>query len=705
MLKLIQRAPAKARLGWKTVLILLAVFCLSLQGCGNSSDDAATNDSATTTDDFEEHPLVSGSSKSATISGTVTGGLVDNALVVVLGAIADNSPPDRLLAAGYTDNGSYRINIPAEYSGAIEILVKADNKFSSVATMICDAWPGCGNAPWPGLYDSNQNGEVDFGEKFTLPENFEMRAISFAEPDAAGINISVTPMSSLAAAYVKNIVQGFDQISVGLANARIANLLGMKIDFVTKPAADITVGLAALDYEQLIYGIWSGAFLALVDDVNRVDVVFQQLEENFIFNDGQWLLFSGNNDAFTLAKLLQEALLITEALIDQNNQLAEFKNYLLSQLALAMASEGEYSDVESSPGAGLTAEAQVSLFLDDLVSLGALLNLSDVETFGFADQIALAHESMLSDATVSALAATGKYALALSLIPDIASNEDVLPYLCTFVSGVAGTVCTNLAETYTLEEICEGNITFLGINFCALLEPYLTIEIPSLEEGLTVTFNVLTRDVVVVGELNDQQVDLLFTVPDFYQGENIFAEVSGSIANAYDTFNVQGQFEINLTADQVFLDEIMNFSIDSGKLAGYLVLASSSASGAGSSATISFGTVSTYTVGFVSMLDDGEAAQVVVMGELVDFTPMPDSTSMEYSGRMLNISTTTEGSILNAFNQDGIETEFYMDLVGDGKLGAIYLDNVLYADVMREMDVVSAIALSGDVVDLSEIFQ
>lgn len=687
------------------LIVILSVFSLSLQGCGSSEDnDASSNDPTTSVaDDFDLHSSVPDSSKSANVSGTVTGGLVDNALVIVLAADI-NGQANLLLAAGHTNiDGAYSINIPAEYSGAIEVLVKADNKLATTATMVCDAWPDCGDAPWPGLYDSNQNGKIDFGEKFSLPKNFEMRAVSSVALGTDPVSVSVTPMSSLAAAYAEQFVQGLDQMSVNTANAQVANLLGMKGDFFTRPAADITDNLATVEYQELVYGIWSGAFLALVDDVNKIDITFNQINKNFMLNNGQWLLFSESSNALTLAKLLQEALIITEALIAQNNQLVEFKSYLLHKLAFAMASAGEYSNIEVSPGVGQTMEAQVSLFLDDLVGLGSQLDLSDVATFGFSDQIALAQQAMLSDDTVSALAATGKYALALSLVPDIANNEDVLPYACSFLTGFAGSLCSNIAGNYTLAEICEGNITILGINFCSLLEPYLMIDIPTLESGVSVIFDVLTREVLVVGDLNNQQVDLIFTVPEFYSGENILAVVEGSISNAYDIFSVQGQFEVDMTADQVSLSEIMNLA--SEQLGGHLILASSSALGAGNSVTISLGDVSSYTIGFESMLSGGEVVQAVVMGELINLMPMPDAAIIEFDGRVLDISTSTDGSILNILNQDGIVTEFYLDLVGDGSLGAIYIDNVLYANVLRDADIVSAIPLNGDAVDISQIFQ
>lgn len=688
-----------------SVIIISSVFLLSLHGCGSGEDsDTSSNDPATgVAGDFDVHSSVPNSTKSANVSGTVTGGLVDNALVIILAADT-NTQAKQLLAAGHSKvDGTYSINIPAEYSGVIEVLVKADNKLPTTATMICDAWPDCGDAPWPGLYDLNQNGRIDFGEKFSLTKNFEMRAVSSVELGTDPISVSVTPMSSLAAAYAEQFPQGLDSISVSTANAQVANLLGMKGDFFTRPAADITDSLETAGYQELVYGIWSGAFLALVDDVNKIDIIFNQINKDFMLNNGQWLLFSENSNAVTLARLLQEALIITEKLLEQNNQLVEFKNYLLHKLAFAMASAGEYSSIEVSPGVGQTTQAQVGLFIDDLVNLGSQLDLSDVTTFGFSDQILLAQQAMLSNDTVSALVATGKYALALSLVPDIANNEDVLPYACSFLTGLAGTLCSSIAGKYTLAEICEGNITVLGLNFCSLLKPYLKIAIPTLESGLSVTFDVLTREVLVVGELNFQQVGLIFTVPELYSGKNILALVEGSISNAYDTFSVQGQFEVDMNADQVSLSEIKNLSSD--QLGGYLILASSSALGAGNSVTISLGDVSSYTIGFESVLGGGEVAQTVLMGELINLTPVPDSVSIEYEGRVFDISTSTEASILNILNQDGIVTEFYLDLVGDGLLGAIYVDNVLYANVLREADLISAIPLDGDAVDISQIFQ
>lgn len=683
-------------------IISIIFISLFLQACGSGS--GSSDSSTASNDEYEMHSSISGSTSSSDVSGIVSGGIVENALVYILAAGLDGKA-SKLLGSGYTEkDGFYNVSIPAEYTGAIEILVKADNKLASAATMVCDALPDCGETPWPGLYDANQNGLVDFGEKFSLTNDFSMRAVSYIGSGTDSLFISVTPMSNLAAVFAEAFPQGLDEISINTANSRVANLLGLSDDYFTLPVADITKDLSGFSTEEIIQGIWAGAFLAFVDKVNNTNTVFKQLQNNFVSNDGQLLLSSENtNESLTLDNLLQAAITITEQLLEQNPELIDFKNYLLKYLAESLSVVGELTDLEESPGFGKTPEEQVALLLEDLGYLGEALNLSDTEAFGFTDNISTAKQAMLSDDTLSVLLATGKYALALSLLPDLASNEDILPYACTLLSGFTATLCSSLAEEYTLAEICESNISVMGINFCSVIEPFLVVDIPTLESGLSVTFNILTREVTVTGEVDDQSVDLVFTAPEFYSRENIVAEVEGSISNAFDTFNVQGQFEFDMTADQVSLDEIANLS--SEQLSGFLVLASSSLSGTGNFATISFGETSSYTLGFENTLSDGEVIQTTLMGELVNLEPMPESVIIEYNGRELNINHNNDGNILSIVNQDDIEIEIYSDLVSDGQLGSIFVEDVLFANVMREGGVVTVFDLDGNSVDISQVFQ
>ena len=673
------------------------VLLFSLLGCsdgGGSSNDI----SGTGSDDFADHSSLTGSTKSTDVSGVVSGGLISNALVIIL-APDNQGIPNLSLGSTYTDSdGSYTVGIPAEYSGAIEVLIRANNKLVSAATMVCDALPDCGSAPLTGLYDVNKNGKIDFGEKFELPINFEMRAVSFIESDNDFINLSVTPMSSLAAAVAEQSEQGLGELSINKANALVASLLGIDPDFNSFIPADITSSLVDADFESLVNGIWSGAFLALASDVKKVDYTFKKIENNFVINNGQWLMSDENQNQITFADLILKAIIIAEELMNQNEGLTDFKSYLLNKLALALASEGEFTSNEVSPGFGLSPEQKVDLYLEDLVLVSEALDLSDLNSFGFSSDVLSAQESMLSGDTISALLATGKYALALSLVPDIASNEDVLPYICTFVTGFAGSVCSSVAEEYTLAEICEDDIKFMGFNICNMIQPYLIIEIPTLEENLTATFNILSREVVVSGTVSDQDVDLTITAPELYSGENIVAVVKGDISNAYESFNVQGQFEIDMSSDEVKLSDIANLSSD--KLGGFLVLA-----GTGRTVTLSLGETSTYSIGFESMLDNAEMAQVLVMGTLLELEPIPESVNIEYSGRLLEVTKNVDDSILNVINQDGVEGEFYLDLAGDGQFGAIFKDNVLFSEVMREGDIITTFDLDDEIVDISLLFQ
>jgi|GEM_PF-4316243 len=680
-------------------LFISSILLFNLSGCGNVSD--SSNDisgSGSSSDDFADHSSVAGSTKSTDVSGVVSGGLVSNALVFIL-ATDSQGIPNLSLGSTYTNSdGSYTARIPAEYSGAIEVLVRANNNRESIPTMVCDALPDCGTAPLSGPYDINNNGKIDFGELFELPVNFEMRAVSFIESDNDLINLSVTPMSNLAAIFAEQFPLGLDNLSINNANALVATLLGINSDFISSAPADITGSLTDVDFENIVNGIWAGAFLAMANNVNEVDYVFRNISNNFVINNGQWLLSSENESELTFAVLLLKAIKITEALIDQNEGLPEFKSYLLNKLALAFASSDEFSSNEVSPGLGLEPQAKVDLFLDDVELLSGILNLSDLDTFGFSSQVLSVQEAMLSDKISSALLATGKYALVLSVIPDFANDEEVLPYGCTFLTGFAGSICKSIADEYTLAEICEDDIRFYGIDLCSMIQPYMIVEIPTLEEEITAAFNILTRELVVSGNINDQDVSLLFTAPELYSGEDIIALVEGEISNGVETFNVQGQFEIDISSGEMSLSEIANLS--SEQLSGFLILAND-----GNTVTISFGQTSTYSIGFDTMLDNNEMAQILVMGRLDGFEPIPESMNIEYSGRLLEITKNSDESILNINNQDGVVTELYLDLVGDGQQGAIFIDNVLYSEVIREGDLFTAFGLNNESVNISQLFQ
>lgn len=199
-------------------LLLALALPFALIACSDDNDSPATGGPVT------PPPTTS------TLTGSVVKGVTANAVITVVGA--DGT---LLATTESSDLGAYSVALPAGYAGAVRIVATAKDHTATVIApedrtrMRCDAPSGCTDAS-----DSN----VDFGEWFEVPLDFELSAVAYV--NGWGIHLAnVTPLSTLAAEWAATFPQGLDADSVGEANTTVAAMFGFALSDLEDDTNDI----------------------------------------------------------------------------------------------------------------------------------------------------------------------------------------------------------------------------------------------------------------------------------------------------------------------------------------------------------------------------------------------------------------------------------------------------------------------------------
>ena len=156
--------------------------------------------------------------------------------------------------------------------------------------MVCDFSGGCGD--YIGLHESdlNENGLIDFGEWFQVPQDFILTATL---PSSSSTHISISTLTHLSTQLALTFPQGLNDVSIAVAQSQIENLFSVsnlgQITLVdlTDPTA---VGNATDD--ELRTSLLSSALLGISNDAALAQVL-ESVVQQLIVNDGQLVTHAG----------------------------------------------------------------------------------------------------------------------------------------------------------------------------------------------------------------------------------------------------------------------------------------------------------------------------------------------------------------------------------------------------------------------------
>lgn len=460
---------------WAAILLL---GCSSGGGNDSSSADSAAN--SPPPDSF--------------ISGNATKGILSNATVSVYGI--SNGIKDALLASTNTDaNGDYSVVIAGTYDGPalVEISAKADGS----TLMTCDSVDGCGSFNAAVEYDTDNDGNIDFGEKFSVEAEFVMRAAAPTVSSGDTLSIAVTPLTEMAAAYAENFPQGFDGLSIDSANSQVASLFDLNASILSLLPIDITNLDGSASTDALQYSVLAASLMDL-DENATVTENLNRLANSFRDNNGQLISNSALDGSVTLAELAESAVSIATQL-----NLAGISTELAELVANSNGADaGSVTNARPSPQVGSTELTKVKAFVQDLRTWQNVTPLGDME-------IDLPEELMAQQALgenletmVNSLSVASQWATFTGL-PDLATN-----YLCgTLGDALSVLLCRTFIGGSSLEELCDlatADIDSGGFNICSFVN---NLRIP-VGDGLTVHFKLLDKTVSFSGRIGDSDIDI-----------------------------------------------------------------------------------------------------------------------------------------------------------------------------------------------------
>lgn len=490
--------------------------------------------------------------RSSTVSGTVTKGVISNGQVSVY-ALEEGATGD-LLASGRTDDsGHFSITISG-HQGPVYIEVTAATS-GNPTLMICDVAAGCGDFSGASNHDSNDNGTIDFGERFQVPSSF---LLSSALPSASvASNTSISTLTHLAAQLAAQFPQGINDLSIATAMSQVQNLFGIDGSLTSLRSIDLTntSAVASASNAELRYALLSSALLGLTNDVAFQDTL-DSFTTAFQINNGQLLQTDASSSTISYQDLVEQAKATAQRL-NLTSFVAQFQQL---QDTLAQAGEGDLTDSEASPTAGGATAEKIDAFMADLALWQGQLSLNP-QAASFADMVNAMGVSTGADLSkmLQAVAIAGQFG------PIVALPEMALGAACDSLGNYfARLSCRMLIAGKSLESICEGALN-LYIGNRSLCEFLNDLDIP-LGNGVRGHFALYDGVARIYGDVEDTTVDITFTRTTRTSSRYGFS-VTGSVETAVGVLainsgNFQMVFEGGLNIKDLKLPEQASGTVD-----------------------------------------------------------------------------------------------------------------------------------------------
>jgi len=695
---------------------ILASILTACGGGGGGSDDAGTN------------PAVD--ANAAKVAGYVMKGVVTHGVVSAYAVV--NGQKGELLANGLTDeNGFYSLAIPSTYNGPVKLEVRA----GSDSSMICDAADGCGDAASIPSYDTNRNGQIDFGEAFPLDTEFALDAAIPAVSGGSTISAAVTSITHLASAYAEHFPEGLSAESIAQANSQAANIFAVNgnILSLTPPNLADSAAVAKAESASVYYAIMSAAVLGTVDRDN-LGSQLNALAQTFAGLNGQLYQNHALDNSVAFDDIAEQAFLLADKL-----ELTESRSKSARLLQIARTSTvSSLTQAQSSPTSSAAPVDQAKQFVADINSWNGMLNFKNSEGL-FAEHHTQMQQNLLPvlapmQQTLAGVAAWG-------LVPVL--PELVVATYCNSLMGLAKTLCHSMISTDGLSRACVSGsgLTLFGHDACDLVKQIKLVK----RSDYNVVYNLLEGTVSAKGTVNGQTVDLLMTANTADEGETLSLLIEGTVENASAKVNLQSSTisfnfadGINLlrlkapgTANAEFIGSVvqkasetvtdpisfegqMNLDVDLSNLANLnssgdeqvvlnlseslasrnlefnLMLAGQFSAESGdslqSTLTVHGGDTNTYSLSYeIDSPDLTTTALATVSGTIDQSVMKPVDIELYYAGR--SILASNDENDLNRYsllNQDGILIDVNLDPAATGSIGSATLAGATLAGISHQ---------------------
>lgn len=512
--------------------VISGVLVLTACGGSNSENSSPTELSGSDTSQpetpvFHKEMSDNGFLKT-TINGAAVKGVIKDAKVALY-TIQEGSA-DSLLSESHTDDyGHFEFQIPS--SSTTDFLIEIYG--GDGATMKCDFHKGCGiTANTDTEFDINSNGQVDFGEWFTLTNEFVMNAV-VAEPDIHSA-IHVSPISYLAAHFANSLVGGLTSENIRIANSQTAQVFNLTGNLVSIPAVDLTDSeqLEQADSNSLELATLSASLFSITD-TNSLSTTLNQLADTFASQSGQMVTHTETNDV-SLSNMTSAASELASYLSLNSVQI----NHQYNALQASNYPSGSFTVASASLSATDSDLDKAKAIVEDLQTWQSLLKLEGPAA-SLKEQTEAVREQLAPELIKmqAVLALSSQWAM-LPALPELAIES-----MCNSISNdFIADACHSLVDLEFLEQQCEGGsgLTILGTDLCDLLAEVNLID----NDQYQVVYRFFDGTVSVTGTLLNQSVDLLMSA-DTLSGNSLNFYTSGTISN--------DSADLTLTTSQVTL--------------------------------------------------------------------------------------------------------------------------------------------------------
>ncbi len=255
------RLPKKTKLLFQLIISSLIFFLLTSQA--DSTHQNTKSEIKTLNIDYNTHSV---------LRGRAVKGIIEHGEVSIY-AISNGIPDSFPILNGTTDaSGNFSITIPDELAlESFYVEVKASTNAANPSLMLCDSFNGCA------IRDSLK---TDFGETFTLKNNFLLRSFAEYNPLNNSFEVKLTPLEHMAVAYAESLPNGLTANNFRTALAYLSNILLFSSSIQSIAAIDLTSveETSSASDEEITAAIISSAFLNIDNKLLQAEDIETVLE-------------------------------------------------------------------------------------------------------------------------------------------------------------------------------------------------------------------------------------------------------------------------------------------------------------------------------------------------------------------------------------------------------------------------------------------
>lgn len=460
------------------------------------------------------------SSSAPPVSGRAAKGVLQQAEVLAYQRVSGSWS---LATTSQTDDEGVFVFANGLPEGVVRIVVKANG--AGTSRMVCDAAGGCGAANGD-AGDLDLDGVIDFGESMPMPAALALETV-LPGNRPTGYDVAVTPATHLAAKYIERMPGEPSDAIVEMAHRQVTGVLGLDEGLFWRQPVDVTNAdeVASASAEDLRHALMSAAFAELGAGTPETTLGLY---------------------AYRYAGLAGQLPVTYGASV---NVLAAAAIRVLDHINVLRADDGL---------APIEAAATINSWAASWTG-----NVTDVALNGSHDPADLTRARTSLDQLdhylrVAGIDESASFAETQLAQLDWMYNESMLGLLQVMFESVVAVV--------------DASIQASAVTFQNPVPATVAINMPS--TGLTATYTVATRELLITGETEyGQEVAITFAITPILSGLEdgtlSYQVVSGSIINAEQTGAMNGTLLIEFFNDTApLVDALMEG--DSSQLQAFL---------------------------------------------------------------------------------------------------------------------------------------